>query len=139
MIPLLITFAVCISVRFAFVAYHWSRLDAMWSDFDRRRLRYRIAWLLSVITLVAYFAAAIGAFWSLPKSDVTWPIRYGTIFIAWLGIALLERFPLHKFPRTNSHALFQEAKLDLFVNLIMAFGSAIGMTVLTGLYYWWRG
>jgi hypothetical protein len=136
---LLIVLTICLALRGAFVAYHFNRLEAMWSDFDRRGLSYRIAWLLSAITLVAYFAAVIGMFWNLPKSDLPWPVRYGAIFIAWLGLALLERFPLHKFPRTNSHALFQEAKLELMVNLIMAFGSAIGMTVLSGAYYWWRG
>lgn len=135
---LLIVLAICLLVRFAFVAFHWRDLESMWSDFDRRGLSYRIAWLLSVVTLGAYFAAAIGAIWSLPKTDVSWSVRYGTIFIAWLGLALLERFPLHKFPRTNSHSLFREAQIDLMVNLIMAFASAVGMTILSGIYYWWR-
>jgi hypothetical protein len=139
MMTLAIVLTCCIASRAAFVAFHWSDLESMWSDFDRRGLTYRIAWLLSMLTLVAYFAAAIGAIWSLPKTDVAGHVRYGTIFLAWLGIALLERFPLHKFPRTNSPSLFREAQLHLIVNLIMAFGSAVGMTVLSGLYYWWRG
>lgn len=139
MLALAITLAICLFLRFAFVAFHWRDLESMWIDFDRRGLSYRIAWLLSLVTLAAYFAAAIGAIWSLSKTDIPWITRYGTIFLAWLGIALLERFPLHKFPRTNSHSLFRDAQVDLVVNLVMAVASAIGMTALSGLYYWWRG
>jgi hypothetical protein len=139
MIVLLIIFAICAVLRIGFVAFHWNHLDSMWYDFDRRGLTYQVARLLSVITLVAAFAAAAYAIWTLPKvGEGSILYRYGTIFIAWLSIAFFERFPLHKFPRTNSPSLYRDAQADLITNLIMAVLSGIGMTALTGLYYWWR-
>lgn len=139
MTTLFIVFIVCIAVRFAFIAFHWNHFDTLWNDFDRRGLSFQIAWFLSVVTLIAYFAAVIVVFWKLPKESESWLMRYATIVVGWLGIGLLERFPLHKFPRLHSPSLFREAQIDLYVNLIMAFGSAIGMTLLFGVYYWWRG
>jgi cytochrome c biogenesis protein CcdA len=139
MLVLSITLAVCFAARFAFVAFHLRDLESMWYDFDRKGLTYHIAWLLSIVTLGAAFAAAAYAIWSLPKTDISWSQRYGTIFVAWLGLALLERFPLHKFPRTNSPLLYRDAQADLITNLIMALASAVGMTILSGIYYWFRG
>lgn len=140
MIVLLITLAICAVLRVAFVAFHWNQLDSMWNDFDRRGLTYRIAWLLSGLTLLAAFIAAAYAIWTLPQTHESSIFsRYGTIFVAWLGIGFMERFPLHRFPRTNSPSLYRDAQADLITNLILAVGSAIGMTLLSGLYYWWRG
>lgn len=130
--------ALCLTLRAAPIALYWNSIDSLWFDFERRGILYRIAQILSHATFWAYLALAAYLLWNMDASAHFW-VRSGTLLIAWFGLALLERFPVHKFPRLNRPGLYEGAKVDLITNLSMAVFSGLGMTALSVLYYWWRG
>jgi len=135
---LLILLGVALALRVGFLAAHLNRLDVLWNEYDRRGLSYRLAQLLDALTFVGFAVCAGYALWTLP-ADASSVVRYGTVFVAWFGVALLERLAVHRFPRTNAPSLFDDAKVGLFTNLLLSLLSGLAMTGVTALYFWLRG
>ena len=133
-----IVLAAMIILRVGFVAMQFRDLESFWYDLERHGIRFQIARAISIITFLAYLGCACYALWTVKTHTGFWP-RYGTVFVAWFGLALLSRLPPHRFPRTNSPQLYSEAQINLIVNLAMSLLSGLGMTGLTALYFWWRG
>lgn len=61
------------------------------------------------------------------------------IFVAWLGVSLLARLPVHRFPRTNESQLFHDAQIALAANLLTSVLVASVCTAMSALWYWLRG
>lgn len=136
-LSLLFALSVALLLRIGFLAAHHNRLDMLWDAYDRRGLSYRLAQLLDAVTFVA-FAACVGyTLWTLP-TDTDGAARYGKVFVACFGVALLERLAVHRFPRTNAPLLFDDAKVSLFTNLLLSLLSGLAMTGVTALYFWLR-
>jgi cytochrome c biogenesis protein CcdA len=124
-------------LRVGFIALQFNNLDLFWYDLERQGIRFQVARALSIVTSLAYWSCAIYTLWSVRAQPAFWP-RYGTVFVAWFGIALLSRFALHKFPRTNSSQLMSDAQASLIANFVTSLISGLGMTGLTALYFWLR-
>lgn len=60
-----------------------------------------------------------------------------TFFISILGLQLLNRLRVHRFPRTNLPHAWMEAKLDFGIQLVISIAVATGVTGLAALYLWW--
>lgn len=139
MLWLALALAGCLAARIAFLALHWNRIDALWYDFERRGFDYRIGWLLSLVTFLAYLGCAVVVLWRLdPAADPAWN-RYGAFFLAGFGMTLLERFGVHRFPRLNEPDLYRDAQAALLAHLVVAFLSGLGMMALGAFYYWRQG
>lgn len=124
-----------VALRLVFLAFHFRDLDRLWSDYERGGPRFRLAQLLDGLTLVTFIAVAVWAMWGDGGET---PNRHIRVFLVWLGLLLLERLPVCRFPRTNVTAAFGEAKIALLVNLVLSVLGALGMTALASIYFWWR-
>lgn len=124
------------ALRLAFLALHFGDLGRLWSDYERGGARARLAQWLDWLTLGTFLAVAAWAMWRDGGEASSRPIRF---FAVWLGLLLLERFPVHRFPRTNVLGAFEEAKVSLIVNLMLSVLGALGMTALWLIYLWWWG
>lgn len=122
-------------LRIAFLGLHIRDLDSLWYDYEHRGPRFQLARALDYLTLGIFLAAAAWALWGL---DERTPARLGRVFVAWLGIFLLERLPVHRFPRTNRPGGLNEAKLSLAVHVLLSVLGAVVATVVTWIYFWWR-
>ncbi|MFO0923572.1 MAG: hypothetical protein U0905_13910 [Pirellulales bacterium] len=132
-ITLTIVFVVAFGVRLLFLGVHLSDPDRLWSDYERRGLRYRIA---QGVDLVSFLMFAAPAFYSLYKiHSLESPLM--TTFVSFLGLQLLGRLAIQKFPRTNSPGLFSEAKIDLFVQVLLSLLGGGVLTCLAAVYLWW--
>jgi len=123
------------ALRVAFLGLHLRDLDGLWYDYEHRGPRFQLARALDYLTLGVFLAAAVWALWGI---DERTPARLGRVFVAWLGIFLLERLPVHRFPRTNRPGGFDEAKMALAVHVLLSVLGAAGATVMTSIYFWWR-
>jgi hypothetical protein len=123
------------ALRLAYILAHRDP-DSLWYDFERRGQKFQLARLLDYATFGVFLLCAAWALWKHDARDSGW---LGTFFVAWLGWSLLERFPVHRFPRMNRPGLFERAKMNLVANLIMAVLSAAVATGLVAAYFWWRG
>jgi hypothetical protein len=124
------------ALRLAFVAFHFRDLDRLWYDFERGGPRCRLARWLDVSTLGVFLAVAVWALWG---SDERGPHWLGKVFVAWLGLSLLARLPVHRFPRTNVPGALDRAKIELAVHLLVSLLGALGGTAVTWAYFRWRG
>jgi hypothetical protein len=128
--------AALLAVRVAFLARHLGDLDALWSDYARRGLRFQFARILDALTLIIFAAVATWALWGVNAQT---PDRFGRVFVAWLGFFLLERLPVHRFPRTNIPGGFDGARASLAANALIAALGAFAATLVSAIYFWWRG
>lgn len=135
---LLIVLGIALVLRVSFLAAHRNQLDVLWNEYDRRGLSYRLAQLLDALTFVGFAVCAGYALWTLPTA-AGGVVRYGTVFVAWFGVAMLERLAVHRFPHTNAPHLFDDAMVSLFTNLLLSLLSGLAMTGVTGLYFWLWG
>jgi len=124
------------ALRIAFLARHWNDFGALWADYERRGLAFQLGRALDYATLILFGAAAAWALWGI-NADT--PDRMGRVFVAWLGFLLLERLPVHRFPRTNVRGGVQDAQISLLVNIVVAFLGAAAVTGLSELVFRWRG
>jgi hypothetical protein len=124
------------ALRLAFLAFHWRDLAALWADYERHGAAYQLARALDAATLILFGAASIWALWSVGAQT---PDRLGRVFVAWLGFLLLERLPVHRFPRTNVSGGLRDAQVSLLVNVLLALLGAAAATGLAALYFRWRG
>lgn len=124
------------AVRLVFLAFHFANLDRLWYDFERRGLLFQLARGLDALTLIAFGAVAVRALWGI---DAQTPDRLLRVFFAWLGFFLLERLPVHRFPRANVPGALGDAQVGLAVNLLLSFLGAATATLLAALYFHWRG
>ena len=115
------------ALRLAFLAFHLRDPAALWADYERRGGAFQLARVLDYATLLLYGAAAVWALWGVNAQT---PDRLARVFVAWLGFLLLERLPVHRFPRTNLPGALRDAEVSLLVNIALAF---IGAAVVTGL------
>ena len=136
-LPLILVLLGAIILRLLFILLHWTDLGRLWDDLDRRGIRFQLARALDLMTFLAFAGFAFYALWDLRGQTGFWQ-RYGTAFVAWFGVSLLPRLPVHRFPRTNLPRSFSEAQILLIAHLITAVISGLGMTGLTALYFWMR-
>lgn len=108
--------------------------ELLWSDFERRGDKYKLAWLLDLATFGFFFGVSALTVYKL--HEMTFPLV--RVFVVFLGLSLLIRLRVHRFPRTNVPRAFEEAKADLIVHLVMSVLSGIGMVIVTTIYLWWR-
>jgi hypothetical protein len=128
--------AAMLALRAAFVARHLRDLDRLWSDYERRGLLFRLAWLLDVATLLLFLA---GAAWTLREIGPREPPRLGAVFVAWFGTTLLSRLSVHRFPRTNVPGAWQEAQGSLIAHVAVSLLGAAVATCATGIWIVWQG
>lgn len=124
------------ALRIAFLARHWNDPGALWADYERRGLWFQVARILDYATLILFGAAAAWTLWGVNASV---PDRLGRMFVAWLGFLLLERLPVHRFPRTNVPGGVQDALVSLLVNVLVSVLGAAALTGLSELVFRWRG
>ncbi len=132
-IELTIVFVIAACVRLTFLWTQLSKLDLLWNDFDRKGFMYRVAMWLDRLTLLVFAVPALLTLLKLRDLEHPWI----TSFIVFLGIQLLSRLKVHRFPRTNVPGAFDEAKVDLIVHLLMSLAGAIGLTIVAAIYLWW--
>lgn len=121
------------ALRLAFLAFHFRDLDGLWNDYARSGLAFQQARALDYVTLGVFMVAAVWALWGLDRET---PDSLGRVFVAWLGVLLLERLPVHRFPRTNVPGGLSEAKLGFAVAVLLSVLGALGATIIAAL--WWR-
>lgn len=136
---LLLALGSALTVRLGFMALHLRDIESLWYDYDRRGLQYRLAQSIDLVTILGFSACAVYALWTVKDLQTSGGARYGTVFVAWFGIALLERLAVHRFPRTNSPQLFLDAKVSLATNLALAGLVGFAMTGVMAVYFWVRG
>ena len=124
------------ALRVAFLALHLRNLDGLWYDYERGGTRFQLARGLDWLTLAGFLAAATWTLWGI---DGRTPDRFGQIFVAWLGFLLLERLPVHRFPRTNLSGGLREAMITLAVHVLLSVLGALGAVIVAAIYFWWRG
>ena len=127
-------------IRIGFLLVQFNRLEQLWYDYERRGFLFQVARAIDGITWVVFGIAVAYSLWSISRwsiSDVGMNIY--TAFVAGFGFSLLERLPCHRFPRTNVRGSLSEAKIDLFVNVLMAVVTGVGTMGCFALYLWWRG
>ena len=125
-----------LALRIAFLARHWNDFGALWADYARRGLSFQFARVLDYATLSLFGAASVWALWGVNAQT---PDLTGRVFLAWLGFLLLERLPVHRFPRTNVPGGVQEALVSLLANVLVASVGAAAVTGLSTLFLRWRG
>jgi hypothetical protein len=133
---LMIVWGVLAALRVGFLMFHSRDFDSLWYDYEHRGARFQLARALDYLTLGVFLAAVTWALWDI---DGETPDRLGRVFVAWLGFLLLKRLPVHRFPRTNRPGGLNEAKLALVVHLLLSVLGALGATIVTWIYFWWRG
>ena len=115
-----------------FIAFHWRNLEQLWYDYERNGILYRIASLIDIATGLIYFGLVLRFLYYFPSIDNPLP----DMFLSALGLSVLSRLMIHRFPRTNAPGAYSEAKVDLLVHLVMSLLSAVGVTLLTAVYLW---
>lgn len=124
-----------LGVRLSFLWRHlMADPEQLWSDYERRGPSYKLAWLLDLATFGVFFGVSALTVYKL--HEMTHPLV--RVFVVFLGLSLLIRLRVHRFPRTNIPRAFEEAKADLIVHLVMSVLSGIGMMIVTAIYLWWR-
>lgn len=132
---LLIALGAALALRLVFLAFHLNNLESLWVDFERRGIAYRLAQSIDLLTILGFAACAVYALWPLKDAGTSVGGRYGAIFVAWFGMALLERLAVHRFPPTNSPQLFLDAKVSLATNVALAVLAGLAMTGVTAVYF----
>jgi len=123
-------------LRLAFVAFHFRDMEQLWYDYEHCGLRFQTARLLDFATFASFVAAAGWALWKIDGQD---PHRLSKFFVVWLGWSLLARLQVHHFPRTNRSGLYEQAKINLFVHLLMSLLGALVATAAAWIYFRWHG
>jgi hypothetical protein len=121
-----------LAVRLLFIAFHWRNLEQLWYDYERKGLIYRIAWLIDIATGLIYFGLVLRFLYYFASIDNPLP----DMFLSTLGLSILSRLMIHRFPRTNSPGAYSDAKVDLLVHIVMSLLTAVGVTLLTAVYLW---
>lgn len=121
-----------LSVRLMFITFHWRNLEQLWYDYERNGILYRIASLIDIATGLIYFGLVLRFLYYFPSIDNPLP----DMFLSALGLSVLSRLMIHRFPRTNTPGAYSEAKVDLLVHLVMSLLTAVGVTLLTAVYLW---
>jgi hypothetical protein len=134
--PIVILWVVLAAIRLAFLGSQLRDPEGLWYDYERGGPKYRMARWLDYLTLGAFSVAAAWSLWGL---DAQTPARLALVFVSWLGFFLLERLPVHRFPRTNRPGALDEALVSLAVNLGLSVLAALAATVLAALFFRWRG
>ncbi len=135
-------FVAAMALRLGFLAFHFNNLERLWGDYERRGPYFQFARTLDYLSLVVFLGAAVWTLWGLDSQDslrLAKPEVLFRIFVAWLGVSLLGRLAVHRFPRTNLPGGLGQAKVDLGIHLLLAVLSALAATVVTWVYFWWRG
>lgn len=126
--------AVLLGFRLGFLWLNLSDFEQLWYDFERRGIRFKLAWILDLATLGFFFGVAA---WTVFRiGDLDWP--FIRLFVTFGGLSLLSRLQVHRFPQTNLPGAFDEAKIDLIVHLIMASLSGLGIALVGAAYLWWE-
>lgn len=125
-----------VALRVAFLAVNLGSPERLWTDYERRGLRFQLARGLDYATFGVFLAGALGCLWRIDGQD---PWRLAKVFVAWLGCSLLARLAVHRFPRTNYPGALSEAKIDLFVHLLLSLLAAVAATAVAWAYFWYFG
>ena len=121
-------------LRLAFIALQWGDLESLWYDYEHRGLKFRIASLIDMLTNLGFCAMAIYSFYWF--NHIRYPL--GVCFVGVLGMSLLNRLPISRFPRTNIPGALADAHASLITNLILSFASALLLTGAAAIYLWMR-
>ena len=136
---LLLALGGALALRLGFLAFHLHDLEPLWYDYERRGFKYRLAQSIDLLTILGFGVCAFYALWTLKDAASGVCERYGIVFVAWFGMALLGRLAVHRFPRTNDAQRFLDAKLSLVTNVVLAVLAGLAMAGVTALYFWVRG
>lgn len=137
--PLAILWIGLAALRLASLALHlaiYHDFDGLWRDYARGGTWFQLARLLDILTLGAFLAAAVWAMWGM---DAQTPVRFSRVFAAWLGFSLLQRLPVHRFPRMNQPGALGEAAVALAINVLPSVLGVLGATLVAAIYFRWRG
>ena len=104
-------------------------------DLETHRDRYWLALAIDLVTWLGFTLSTIYILQTQLTIETAWWLRITATFLGWWGVALLSKFPLHKFRRTTAY----EMEADFLTNLILSVLSAIFMTSVYIIYSWWRG
>lgn len=132
---LVLVFVVALGLRLGFLAIQLRDPDALWSDYERRGAKYRVAQGIDALTVGVFTILVLMSLYD--SQSLRYPL--GTTFVGFLGVQLLMRFRVHRFPRTNVPGAVTEAKIDLLVHLLMSLAGAVAITLAAAVFLWWRG
>jgi hypothetical protein len=135
---LLLALGAALALRLGFLALHLPNMESLWYDYERSGFQYRLAQCIDLLTILGFGACAVYALWTLKDAATSVGGRYGAAFVAWFGMALLERLAVHRFPRTNSPQLFLDARVRLVTNVALAVLAGLAMTGVTAIYFWFK-
>lgn len=127
------------ALRLAFLALHLAinrDFEGLWRDYARGGLQFQLARWVDILTLGVFLAAAVWALWGM---DAQTPDRLGRVFAAWLGFSLLQRLPVHRFPRLNQPGGLGEAAIALAIHVLLSVLGALGATLVAVIYFRWHG
>jgi hypothetical protein len=133
-IGLTLVLLITLTLRLLFIGTRLSDLNSLWADYERRGLKFRLAQWLDWITLGGFAIPAVILLYKI--NSLAYPLT--TTFIGFLGIQLLSRLKVSRFPRTNLPGAFTEAKINLIVHIMLSFAGAAGVTLLATIYLWWQ-
>ena len=136
---LLLALGAALALRLGFLSLHLPNMESLWYDYERRGFQYRLAQSIDLLTILGFGACAVYALWPLKDAQTSVGGRYGAVFVAWFGMALLGRLAVHRFPRTNDAQRFLDAKVSLVTNVVLAVLAGLAMVGVTALYFWVRG
>ena len=139
LLAVLLMLGVALALRVGFLAVHLNNLEGLWADYARRGFVHRLARIVDLVTFIVFCGCAIYMLWTLPADEASVLSRFTKVFVAWFGVALLERLAVHRFPRTNAPVLYFDAQMNLASNVVTAVAGGLAMTGVTALYYWLRG
>jgi hypothetical protein len=129
----LLAAALALGIRGVYFYRQLQRFDSFLYSLDRRDETYWLTLFIDYGTLMGFavVAACLVGFYMPPQ--LPWPIRFTTVFVAWTGVGLLERFQLHMARRMSEYDLAVAWR----TNLIMVGPTAVAMTAAYGVYRWW--
>lgn len=125
-----------LAARVAFLAAHRRDFDGLWYDYEHRGVRFQVARLVDWISFGVFLGMAAWVLWRRDVHDGGW---LGAFFVAWLGLSLLGRLQVHRFPRTNRPGAYRDAQASLFAHVVVSLLGALAATGAAWLYFRWRG
>jgi hypothetical protein len=125
---------VALLLRVGFIGMNLRDIDSLWYDFEHRGFKFQLARCIDWLTLLGFSIPSILAlYWFADQSFYVL-----LFFTCFLGMGLLVKLPVHKFPRLNVPGAMNDAKASLIAHLVAALlGSAV-LSLFTMLILWLR-
>lgn len=129
---LIVALSIALALRLFFLVAHLHDLQALWSDYEQRGFRYRLAQGVDWSTLGLFAALVFIALYKI--HSLNYPLTM--TFVGIFGLQILNRFRISRFPQTNLPDAFFEAKISLMVHVLLSIAGAAGFTLVTAIYLW---